>query len=290
MCAGFVCVLEMEWFECTLRLCSNDELGEDDQKLFSRLPDLSLECSSNVIHLRTCVDSCIALRDLIVYLATHGDLQTPHSVVDQRDYSSLGHEHSSINSQVHTVASITRRPRYLASFELPLVIKYSLQYFFVLQGSSASGSSPLTSLTETTNIGDLINDAMEEPPPSHLHTSHSHTHTPHRSGRKGKPAKTNTRSKMPVRVETDKSVVLDFFSDSSDEDVRSEGGGGDVRGRLLSPPHKLSASEQHSSVFSESEEDFCFVDTPTSTRVVSAYTVVCVVYQAPHRVQAVDLR
>ena len=278
----------MEWFECTLRLCSNDQLGEDDQKLFSRLPDLSLECSSNVIHLRTCVDSCIALRDLIVYLATHGDLQTPHSVVDQRDYSSLGHEHSSINSQVHIVASITRRPRYLASFEQTCGIS-DCKYFFVLQGSSASGSSPLTSLTETTNIGDLISDAMEEPPPSHLHTSHSHPHTPHRSGRKGKPTKTNTRSKMPVRVETDKSVVLDFFSDSSDEDVRSEGGGGGVRGRLLSPPHKLSAS-QHSRLFSESEEDFCFVDTPTSTRVVSAYTVVCVVYQAPHRVQAVDLR
>ncbi|XP_064403938.1 autophagy-related protein 2 homolog B-like isoform X2 [Halichondria panicea] len=229
---GFVCVVEMEWFECTLRLCSNDLLGEEDQELFSRLPDLSLECSSNVIHLRTCVDSCIALRDLLVYMATHGDLQTPHSVVDQRDYSSLGHEHSSINSQ----------------------------------GSSASGSSPLTSLTETTNIGDLISDAMEDSPPSHLHTSHSRPHTPHKSGRKKKPGKTSAISKMPVCVETDKSVVLDFFSDSSDEDVKSEGGGGGVRGRLLSPPHKLSASE-HSSIFSESEDDFCFVDTPTSTRV-----------------------
>ncbi len=81
---------------------------------------------------------------------------------------------------------------------------------------------------------------------------------------------------MPVCVETDKSVVLDFFSDSSDEDVKSEGGGGGVRGRLLSPPHKLSASE-HSSIFSESEDDFCFVDTPTSTRVVGvAYTLVSV--------------
>ncbi len=101
MCIGFVCVLEMEWFELTLRLCNNDQLeGAEDSKLFSRLPDLSLDCSCNSLHLRTCIDSCIALRDLLVYLATCGDLRTPHSAEEGREYSSLGRELSSLNSQV----------------------------------------------------------------------------------------------------------------------------------------------------------------------------------------------
>ena len=46
-------------------------------QLFSRLPDVSIECSSNVVHFRTCVDSCTALRDLVLHLASHGDLQPP---------------------------------------------------------------------------------------------------------------------------------------------------------------------------------------------------------------------
>ena len=44
-------------------------------QLFSHLPDISLECSSNVLQIHTCVDSCIALRDLLVYLASDGDLR-----------------------------------------------------------------------------------------------------------------------------------------------------------------------------------------------------------------------
>ena len=31
--AGFVCVLEMEWFELTLRLCNNDQLGDEYEKV-----------------------------------------------------------------------------------------------------------------------------------------------------------------------------------------------------------------------------------------------------------------
>ena len=73
-------------------------------QLFARLPDISVECSSNVVHLRTCADSCIALRDLLVYLATNGDLQTPSLVNESglRDYTSLGREVPSLSSQVST--------------------------------------------------------------------------------------------------------------------------------------------------------------------------------------------
>lgn len=238
---GFVCVLEMEWFELTVRLCDNTQLGEEYHQLFARLPDISVECSSNVVHLRTCADSCIALRDLLVYLATNGDLQAPQAAKEGglRDYSSLGHEFSSLSSQ----------------------------------GSPPSNSgSPLTSLTDTADIGDLISDAMEDQPPSPSPRRHTA-----RSERKSSRKHKSNEAKLEIRVESNKSVVLDFCSDSSDDEasgVRNgarEGGGG-VRGgskeRLLSPPpaSKLSASE-HSSIFSESDDDFCFVDTPTSTRV-----------------------
>jgi len=36
---------------------------------------MSVECSSNVVHFRMCVDSCIALRDLLSYLSARRDLK-----------------------------------------------------------------------------------------------------------------------------------------------------------------------------------------------------------------------
>ena len=75
------------------------------------MPDVSVECSSNVVHLRTCVDTCIALRDLLVYLATNGDLQEVQEEREEkgiiRDYSSLGCDRdiSSLTSQVSVIVS-----------------------------------------------------------------------------------------------------------------------------------------------------------------------------------------
>lgn len=43
------------------------------------MPDVSVECASNVVHLRVCVDSCVALSDLLLYLSTQRDLAPPHS-------------------------------------------------------------------------------------------------------------------------------------------------------------------------------------------------------------------
>lgn len=142
------------------------------------------------------------------------------------------------------------------------------------QDSTGGGSPPLTSLKHTTDIGDLISDAMEDAPSTHTHS----THTPKRSGRKRRSHKTSSASpRMDVRIETDKSVVVDFCSDSSDDEedcvgsecVKSEGGGR-VRG-----PHPILSASGQSSIFSGSDDDFCFVDTPTSTRVVPDY---CIVY------------
>ena len=52
------------------------------------MPDVSLECVSNIVHFRMCVDSCIALRDLLVYFTSRQDLNQLDST-DLKDYSHL---------------------------------------------------------------------------------------------------------------------------------------------------------------------------------------------------------
>lgn len=46
-------------------------LGEQSE------PRFELRCSSDVIHIRTCSDSCAALMNLIQYVASYGDLMPP---------------------------------------------------------------------------------------------------------------------------------------------------------------------------------------------------------------------
>ena len=41
------------------------------------MPDVSLECASNVVPLRLCRDSCVALCDLLLYLSSQRDLSPP---------------------------------------------------------------------------------------------------------------------------------------------------------------------------------------------------------------------
>ena len=95
----------------------------------------------------------------------------------------------------------------------------------------------------------------------------------------------------------DKSVVMEFNSDSDDDDdddgiLRDlmshhrprqnltngsrggSGGGGRKRKDVLSPTRKSlkQSGSDHGSIFSESDEDFCVIDAPTITKVVSART------------------
>lgn len=92
----------------------------------------------------------------------------------------------------------------------------------------------------------------------------------------------------------DKSVVMEFNSDSDDDDddnilrdlmshhrprqnltngSRGEDRGGGERKRkdVLSPTRKSmkQSGSDHGSIFSESDEDFCVIDAPTITKVVS---------------------
>ena len=42
-----------------------------------RYSKVDLQVSNNILHIRTCADSCRALQNLILYLANDGDLNNP---------------------------------------------------------------------------------------------------------------------------------------------------------------------------------------------------------------------
>lgn len=82
----------------------------------------------------------------------------------------------------------------------------------------------------------------------------------------GKSRPKPSKSKTQIHVSSEKSVHMVFDSDSDSEGVL----GGGVSGvSVPSPRARLSGSEQ-GSIFSESDEDFCILDAPTSTRVVGS--------------------
>lgn len=43
-------------------------------------PRFELHCSSDVVHIRTCSDSCAALMNLIQYIASYGDFHAADKV------------------------------------------------------------------------------------------------------------------------------------------------------------------------------------------------------------------
>ena len=180
---------------------------------------------------------------------------------------------------------------------------------------------PLSSLTENGNIGHLIDDAMEDiltpvdAPPKTTPTSSTTNRATVQSRSKkssNKVTSSQSKSKMEIHVSGDNSVIMDFNSDSDDDDdddilrdlmshhhprksVHNESR--DERKQhkdLLSPTRKSmkQSGSDHSSIFSESDDDFCFVDAPTITKVVSTtifhtvniqftHTCTCVIFRLP---------
>lgn len=61
----YVCVADLGVFELCLRIVED---------LVSKKPKIDLLASNNAIHIRTCADSCKALMELLIYLASDGDL------------------------------------------------------------------------------------------------------------------------------------------------------------------------------------------------------------------------
>ena len=180
-------------------------------------------------------------------------------------------------------------------------------YMYVLmQPSGIDDGAPLSS--ENGNIGHLIDDAMEDimaPTQATPTTTPTIGHTYSASGRsqskrppQNKVKSSPSKSKMEIHMSGEKSVVMEFNSDSDDDDDDNilrdlmshhrprqnltngsrgggSGGGGRRRKDLLSPTRKSmkqSGSSDCGSIFSESDEDFCVIDAPTITRVVSKTT------------------
>ncbi|XP_066484805.1 autophagy-related protein 2 homolog B isoform X2 [Tiliqua scincoides] len=67
----YVRVMDMGLLELTIRAVKPGCDGERSK------PRFELHCSSDVIHIRTCSDSCAALMNLIQYIASYGDLNPP---------------------------------------------------------------------------------------------------------------------------------------------------------------------------------------------------------------------
>ncbi|XDC64672.1 hypothetical protein R6Z07M_015854 [Ovis aries] len=64
----YVRVMDMGLLELTITAVKSDSDGEQTE------PHFELHCSSDVVHVRTCSDSCAALMNLIQYIASYGDL------------------------------------------------------------------------------------------------------------------------------------------------------------------------------------------------------------------------
>ncbi|CAH6851094.1 autophagy-related protein 2 homolog B isoform X2 [Phodopus roborovskii] len=68
----YVRVMDMGLLELTITAMKSDSDGEQTE------PRFELHCSSDVVHIRTCSDSCAALMNLIQYVASYGDLHAPN--------------------------------------------------------------------------------------------------------------------------------------------------------------------------------------------------------------------
>uniref|UniRef100_A0AAR2LYP3 Autophagy related 2A n=1 Tax=Pygocentrus nattereri TaxID=42514 RepID=A0AAR2LYP3_PYGNA len=67
----YVCVLDIDLLELAITTWKGNDTGRLTQPLFE------LRCSNNVVHVRTCADSCAALVNMLQYLVSQGDLHPP---------------------------------------------------------------------------------------------------------------------------------------------------------------------------------------------------------------------
>ncbi|XP_077587556.1 autophagy-related protein 2 homolog B isoform X1 [Stigmatopora nigra] len=65
-------------------------------------PRFELRCSSDVIHIRTCADSCAALMNLIQYIASYGDLLPPGEPEAKQTNSTQKNKQADLPSQLVT--------------------------------------------------------------------------------------------------------------------------------------------------------------------------------------------
>ncbi|XP_005990375.1 autophagy-related protein 2 homolog B [Latimeria chalumnae] len=114
----YVRVLDMGLLELTITAIKPGADGERSE------PRYELRCSSDVIHIRTCSDSCAALMNLIQYIASYGDLYPPSTI-----------EVAPGAAKQKSKTDLTSRP---------------------------SSQGPILAETEQQILRDLMSDAMEE--------------------------------------------------------------------------------------------------------------------------------
>uniref|UniRef100_G1NKJ9 Autophagy related 2B n=1 Tax=Meleagris gallopavo TaxID=9103 RepID=G1NKJ9_MELGA len=114
----YVRVMDMGLLELTITTVKSDSDGERTK------PRFELHCSSDVIHIRTCSDSCAALMNLIQYIASYGDLHPP--------------------SKTEIKCGVNKPKMKVETFSQP------------------SSHGPLLAESEQQILRDLMSDAMEE--------------------------------------------------------------------------------------------------------------------------------
>uniref|UniRef100_A0A8C9FI62 Autophagy related 2B n=1 Tax=Pavo cristatus TaxID=9049 RepID=A0A8C9FI62_PAVCR len=114
----YVRVMDMGLLELTITTVKSDSDGERTK------PRFELRCSSDVIHIRTCSDSCAALMNLIQYIASYGDLHPP--------------------SKTEIKCGVNKPKMKVETFSQP------------------SSHGPLLAESEQQILRDLMSDAMEE--------------------------------------------------------------------------------------------------------------------------------
>ncbi|NXP28264.1 ATG2B protein, partial [Scytalopus superciliaris] len=114
----YVRVMDMGLLELTITAVKSDSDGERTK------PRFELHCSSDVIHIRTCSDSCAALMNLIQYIASYGDLHPP--------------------AKTEVKCGVTKPKMKVETFSQP------------------SSHGPVLAESEQQILRDLMSDAMEE--------------------------------------------------------------------------------------------------------------------------------
>ncbi|KAK2180615.1 hypothetical protein NP493_435g00001 [Ridgeia piscesae] len=89
---NYVCVVDIGMFELSLRTSDGRDV---------KYPKLDLRASNNIVHIRTCADSCRALALLLNYLATDGDLATTPRSESETKLKTMASSSSSLSDSPH---------------------------------------------------------------------------------------------------------------------------------------------------------------------------------------------
>lgn len=86
----YICVIDLGLFELSLRM---------SDKMYGGSPRVDLRASNNILHVRTCSDSCRALMQLLTYFASDGDLTMNKSSTDSLNLPNSGDDETLLGNE-----------------------------------------------------------------------------------------------------------------------------------------------------------------------------------------------